>query len=132
MALTYFYAELLGIMMTVIALAMLANRGAMMVTIREMLDSRAVLFVIGIVGLFIGLLLVLTHNIWNGGAVATFVTLTGWALVVRSIIIFFLPHGTIRKIFKMVTFEQTYYTVFVLVLILGIYLAWSGFAALGA
>jgi hypothetical protein len=132
MALTYFYAEWLGLALALISLGALANRGSMMMVMREVLDSRAMLFIIAIVGLFIGLLIVLTDNIWQGGAVQIFVTLLGWAFVVRSVLIFFLPHGTIRKIFRAFSFEQTYYVVFILVLVLGAYLAWSGFAALGA
>lgn len=132
MALTYFYAEWLGLLMGLVSLAALTNRGMMMQIFHEVLDSRAMMFIIAFVSLIFGLLLVLTHNIWNAGPVALFVTLVGWALVLRSVLIFFLPHGTMRKIFRAFTFEQTYYVVFALVFVLGAYLAWSGFAALGA
>jgi len=113
--------------MTAIALALLANRRAMMAVIREVLDNRAVLFVLGLISMFVGLLIVLTHNVWSGSALDVLVTLIGWLFILRGALIFFLPHGMIRKLFNAIKFAQTYYVIAIIALIVGIYLAWNGF-----
>lgn len=134
MALTYFYAEWFGLLISVIALAMLANRRTMLEAIREMIGAgnRAVLFLAAILTLLLGLLLVLTHNIWTGNALTIVVTLLGWAFILRAVLLLFLPHSTLEKLFGWIRLEQVYYVVGILALVLGVWMSWAGFAGLGA
>jgi len=127
MGLTYFYAEIFGIVFTTIGVAFLLNLRQMLAIAHEVIDDRGVLFVIGILTLILGSFLVLTENIWNAGFLAGLVSLIGWLLLIRAILLLWLPHGTIRKIFNAVKFEQSYYAFGIIILLVGLYLAYTGF-----
>ena len=127
MPLTYFYAQLFGSVILIIALAMLLNRRATLTMAHELIDNRPLLFIIGIMSLFLGVVVILTHNIWTGGGLAMLVTLIGWLLLLRGVLILFLPHGSLRSLFNSFKFEQIYYLVTSLALILGICLTYYGF-----
>lgn len=128
MALTYFYAQLFGIIMLVAGLGMVANRRSTLQVTREWLENRAVLYISGLLALLLGLVVVLTHNLWTGSALTVVVTLIGWALILKGVLRLFLPHGTIRKVFSIFAVEQTYYFIVLLVLVIGIFLTYYGFA----
>jgi len=128
MALTYFYAELLGVIFGVIGLAMLVNRPMMREALREMVENRGVLLVTALVTLVLGLLVVLTHNVWNGGLLVVLVTLFGWAMTVKGALLMLFPHATLRRIYDSGIVSKAWTICAVVALVLGIYLAWSGFA----
>ena len=127
MPLTYFYAELLGILIGAVALSLLINRRMMLQVFSELVEQRVALFVVALVSLLFGSVIVLTHNVWTGSSLDILVTLLGWLLVLRSVLLLFLPHGVIRKIVDWVRIEQTYYLVSVIALIVGGYLIYYGF-----
>ena len=127
MALTHFYAELLGVVIGLIALAMLANRRSMLEAIRELLADRAVLLLAAIVTLIVGLVVVLTHNVWSGSVLDILVTLLGWAMILRAVLLLFLPHASLQKLVSWVRLEQLYYVFGLVALLIGIYLAYYGF-----
>ena len=127
MPLTYFYAELFGLVILITALAMLVNRRATITMVHELLENRALLYLAGIASLFLGVIVVLTHNVWNGGALAVLVTLVGWGLLLRAALILFLPHGSLRSLFNSFRFEQIYYLVTLVALLIGVYLTYYGF-----
>ena len=128
MSLTYFYAELFGIVILITALAMVVNRHTTVMVVHELMDNRALLYVAGLMSLFLGVIVILTHNVWTGGALATLVTLIGWALLLRAALILFLPHGSLRNLVDSFKFEHIYYLLAFLALLLGIFLTYYGFA----
>ncbi|MGH7175024.1 MAG: hypothetical protein ACREGR_01540 [Minisyncoccia bacterium] len=128
MALTYFYAQLLGIMLTVIGLAFLINRRHVSGVVRQLLDTPALLFAVGIVTLIFGSIFVLTHNVWDGGFLSTLVTVLAWITFLRGALLMLLPQGTVRRIFSAVNFTQSYYAIAFVFLVVGLYLAWNGFS----
>jgi uncharacterized membrane protein len=127
MPLTYFYAEIFGIVIFAAALAMLINRRDTIIMMHELMDSRPVLYAFGFMILFIGVITVLTHNIWSGDALTILVTLVGWAMILKAFVLLFLPHGSLRKLFNSFQFEKLYYLIAVIALILGIFLTYFGF-----
>jgi hypothetical protein len=127
MALTYFYADLFGVVLLILSLTLLGNRRMMLEIIREILATRAIMFVVAVLTLFIGLVVVLTHNVWNAGTLPAVVTAIGWLFVIRSVLLLFLPHITLEKIARVITFEQIYYSVGILAFVVGLYLTYNGF-----
>jgi vacuolar-type H+-ATPase subunit I/STV1 len=127
MALTYFYADVFGVLLLILSLALLANRHTMLEVIREVLALRAVMFILAVLTLFIGLVVVLTHNIWNAGPLAAVVSAIGWLFIIRSVLLLFLPHITLQKIARVMTFEQIYYAGGILAFVVGLYLTYNGF-----
>ena len=96
--------------------------------VRDLMDNRAVLFLFALISLLLGLMVVLTHNLWTGPMLVIIITLIGWAMILRGVMLLFLPHGTIRKIFSAISYEKNYYLIGIVSVIVGAYLTYSGFA----
>ena len=127
MPLTYCYAQLFGLIILVFGLAMVVNKRTSLTALQELLGSRMMILLIGLMSLFMGLVVVLTHNVWTGDALTILVTLLGWALLLRAGLTLFLPHGSFKSLIDSFKFEKIYYPVALIALILGIYLTYYGF-----
>jgi hypothetical protein len=81
----------------------------------------------GMIGLAVGLAIVLGHNIWSGGALTVVVTVVGWAILIRGLLLLLLPPATFVKLFASFHFDQFFLLYLAIPLALGVYLTWSGF-----
>jgi hypothetical protein len=95
--------------------------------VTNLIQNRSLLFVVEIFGLIGGLAMVLGHNVWSAGLLAFVVTLIGWVTFIRSVVLLFLPSGSIVKFMQAIRYEQNYHVFAAIVLILGIYLTVAGF-----
>ena len=75
-----FIARLIGPVMLLAGLSVLLNRQNFRSFAEQFLDSRALLFLAGLVVMSAGMAIVLTHNVWTGDW-RMLVTLFGWLLV---------------------------------------------------
>ena len=76
-----FIAKLIGPMLLVIGAALLINRDHMREMATDFLEHRGLIFLAGVLTLFGGLAIVLTHNVWEAGWPVA-ITILGWLLVV--------------------------------------------------
>jgi ABC-type amino acid transport system permease subunit len=84
-------------------------------------------YVIGLIALPVGLLLVLSHNYWNSGLLPLVVTIFGWIILLKSIFVFVVSPAQMGRMVKMIRMESWWYIYVVVVLVIGAYLAYSGF-----
>jgi hypothetical protein len=92
------------------------------------LVALSMIFVLGAITLIAGPTMVLTHNIWSGGALGVIVTLVGWITLIKSLSFLFLPPQIEAGLFlKRLHYEQLFYLYCAFSLVLGIYLTYSGF-----
>jgi hypothetical protein len=127
MQLTHFLAQLLGLYCIIVAVVMLVRKEAMLGIVMNLIQNRSLLFLVEILGLITGLAMVLGHNVWSKGLLAFIVTLVGWVALVRSTVLLFLPSETIGRFLKTIRYEQNYYVITTIILILGAYLTYAGF-----
>jgi hypothetical protein len=125
---THFLAQLLGLYCVIISVAMLAQKQAMLDIITSLVQSRPTLFIVEVFGLFGGLAMVLGHNVWSGGVLAFVVTLIGWVTLIRSTALLFVSPPAMLRFMKAIRYEQNYYRFATIVLLLGAYLTFAGFA----
>ena len=85
-----FLAKLLGPILLVVGGALLVNRKDLDALAQELLRSRLLLFLFGLIDLAIGLAIVLTHNVWVADW-RLIITLLGWLLIVRGAIRMLVP-----------------------------------------
>ncbi|MDI9818727.1 MULTISPECIES: hypothetical protein [unclassified Legionella] len=85
MELTIFLAKVIGWYFVIVSLFMLTRQEATKSLIADVLAQRALLFFMGIVTLIIGLLLVLSHNVWVMGW-PVIITLIGWLVLISGIL----------------------------------------------
>jgi len=76
-----FIAKLIGPMLLVIGAALIINRDHMREMATDFLEHRGLIFLAGVLTLFGGLAIVLTHNVWEAGWPVV-ITILGWLLVV--------------------------------------------------
>jgi len=125
---TRFLSRLLGLYCLIIALAMLAQRPATVVTVAALLRDRPLMYVLGVLCLFAGLAMVLVHNVWSGGAAAVIVTLIGWLTLLKGLAFIGLqPAQTTELYIAQLRFERLYPLYAALTLLLGAYLCYAGF-----
>ena len=75
MVLTFFFAQLLGLIMATTAISLLTQRRMYTHMITAFSENRASQFATSFVGLVLSSILVLTHNVWSGGMLPILVTL---------------------------------------------------------
>jgi hypothetical protein len=86
------------------------------------------LFVTAVIAVVAGLAMVLGHNVWSGGTLPVIVTLTGWLLLAKSVLLLFLSSEAATGFFLAgLHFQQFFYIYGAFVLILGLYMTYGGF-----
>jgi hypothetical protein len=125
---TVFLARLVGLFLLVLSLAMLVQRGSIEPAVYALVEDRAALLVVAMLGVVGGLAMVLAHNIWSGGPLPVIVTLVGWSLLIRNSLLLFLPSEAVVALFAAFHVDQLYYLYAVIDLAIGLYLTYAGFS----
>ena len=116
----------MGLYLAIMGLALLLRREMWKKVVSEFFDSASRIYTTGVFILIIGLLLVLSHNVWEGG-LKTVVTVLGWVVLAKGLAYVFLPHTLLKDLAKGLNGENVYVTGGVVALIFGLYLAGKGF-----
>jgi len=127
--LTIFLSRLIGLFALLTGLAMALRRESIVATALMLVRDPALLFVLGMIALLGGLAMVLSHNIWSGGAAPVIITLLGWIFLIRGLLLLSLPTEEIAGLFTLFRFEELYYAYIGITLALGVFLTYAGFKA---
>jgi len=128
-ALTIFLARLIALFAILVSLSMVLHKRVMVETTTALLRNGPLLLITGMVGLVAGLAMVLSHNIWSGGALPVVVTLSGWIILVRSLILLFLSPEVKVRLYERFRFENFFYLYAGIIFVFGVYLTWAAFSA---
>ncbi len=124
--LTVFLARFIGLF-TVLVVAALLVRGSAMV--EAAVANGPVMLVYALISLAIGLALVLGHNVWSGGALPVVVTLVGWLILAKGLLLSFVTPEALTRLFERMQYGEHYYLYILPSLVIGLYLIWAGFTA---
>ena len=80
----------------------------------------------GVVATAAGLAVVLGHNVWSGGALPVVVTLTGWAALLKGIVLLLVPAERMADAYKGMGFEKFFRAWMVAVLAIGLWMTAAG------
>ena len=127
---TIFLSRLIGLFTILVSLSMFLHKPTMVDTVETLVHNRPMLLILGIIALIGGLAMVLGHNVWSGGALPIVVTIFGWSILIRGLLLLFLPSDALVHFFEMVRLGDLFYIFAVISLVLGIYLAYGGFTSL--
>jgi hypothetical protein len=125
MCISIFYAQMMGIWLFLIGLAMIVHSARFKKTAMETLNSPGLMTFSGLCALGLGLLVVISHNIWVG-AWPVVVTVVGWILVFQGIMRIFWPES-FAKMMKDMMAESGFTIMSWIWLLVGVYLIWAGF-----
>jgi len=124
--LTIFLARFIGLF-TILLLVGLLMRGSAIVDIA--VADGPVMLVYAILSLATGLAMVLGHNVWSGGALPVVVTLVGWSILAKGLLLLSLTPEALTRHFGQMHYGEHVYLYFAPALVIGIYLTWAGFSA---
>lgn len=123
--LTVFLARLLGLF-TILVAATLAFRGSAL--IEDAIADQPVMLTYGMISLAIGLAMVLGHNVWSGGLLPVVVTLVGWLILVKGLLLLLLAPDALAQLYGRMHHGENFY-LYLPSLVIGLYLTFAGFAA---
>ena len=123
---TRFLARLIGLYCLSAGLLMLLQRAGMIAAVAAVVQSGALLLGMIVVG--VGLALVLTHNVWSGGALPVIVTVIGWLTLLKGLMFWILPPAGVAQLYlQQLHYAELFYLYAGASFVIGVYLTWQGF-----
>jgi hypothetical protein len=129
---TIYLSRLIGLFTLVVAASMIVNKPQAIATMAALVHDRAALIVLGVLGTAAGMAIVLAHQVWSGGPLPVVVTLLGWVILIRGMVLLFLPQPVTVRLVEWFRFDQFFYLYLGFAAGLGLYLAVHGFVAVSA
>jgi len=123
---TVFLAKFIGAFTLVETILMVLFRDHALQRIYDVLYDRALAFTWGVVTLGLGLAIVCGHNVWRGGLLPVVVTLVGWLLLIRGVVLQVVTPELAQSALRTISFEPYYYAYLAIPLVLGAYLLLAG------
>lgn len=123
-----FLAKLIGPIFVIVGIGLLLNRNRYRAVVDEVMASRTLLYLFGAIALTGGLAIVLTHNVWVWDW-PVIITIVGWLMVVRGTLRIVIPQQVEDLAAKtMARWPNLLLVSGLLVITLGAFLCWKGFA----
>ncbi|MGD0292051.1 MAG: hypothetical protein ABSC63_20825 [Candidatus Binataceae bacterium] len=127
--LTTFLSRLIGLFSVFVSISMVAHGRATVETVTALVHNPPLLLILGMIGLIAGLAIVLGHNVWSGGLLPVIVTLVGWLILIRGLLLLFLPPETVVELLGRLHFVQYFYAYVAVPFAIGAYLTYGGFSS---
>jgi len=124
--LTVFLARFIGLFTVVLVVAFLVRGSA---SVEAAVADGPVMLVYALISLATGVAMILGHNVWSGGALPVVVTLVGWLILAKSLMLLFATPDALQQVFDHMQYGQHYYLYLAPSLVIGLYLTWASFTA---
>jgi hypothetical protein len=124
--LTIYLARLIGLFTVLIIGAMLLQGGA---TVEAAVADKPLMFTYAIISLGLGVAMVLGHNVWSHGALPAVVSLVGWLILAKGLVLLFLAPEGLTGMFDRMQYRDHFYLYLAPSFVIGLYLTWAGFTA---
>jgi len=121
---TIYLARLSGIFALVMVTAMGARGSAAMLALVQ--DS-SVMLVLAMLSVGAGLAIILAHNRWQGGALPVAVTVLGWWIFIKGVVLLLAPQSMLVDVVARIQGEGLFTLSLLPGLMAGILLTWLGF-----
>ena len=125
MELSIFLAKVLGLYLIIVPASVLLNRKYLPRIIEEFSRSFALIVLSGFIALVLGLLVVVSHNIWSADW-RVMITILGWLTLAKGVFRIFLPHKFSQA--ASMSARPWWVVVIVIFIALGGYLTYVGFS----
>lgn len=126
MCLSIFLAQLIGCFAFLSSLAMLVHQARFKKQITDFLGSQSMIALSGNLSLLLGLLIVISHNIWISEW-PVLITIIGWIVLLQGLMRIYFPDAFVKMVKDLMA--KSGFTLWCWVwLLVGIYLIWAGFS----
>jgi len=122
--LTVFLARSIGLFTVLLVAGFLVRGGA---AIETTAADGPVMLSYAIISLAMGIAMVVGHNVWSGGALPVVVTLVGWLILAKGLLLLILPPEALSGTMKQMRYADHYQLFLAPALVIGLYLTWAGF-----
>lgn len=120
-----FLAKLFGIAILVKVLVILLKRKEIQQVITECFNSRGTVYTVAAIEFFVGLSIILNHNVWVGWPVI--ITILAWLMIIEGLLALILPFNKIKSVIYVINSPRFYALGVVVGIILGVLLVFKGF-----
>jgi hypothetical protein len=124
---TVFLARLFGLGMTIVSIGMLIDEPNLRATVQLFAHDPPATLIVSLLCIASGLAVVLTHQVWSGGIAPVLITLLGWILLIRGVVLLVLPPNLLESVVDAITGGVWLYLTGVVALGLGLILTYAGF-----
>jgi hypothetical protein len=124
--LTIFLARTIGLF-TVLLVAGFMTRGG--TAIESTVANGPVMLSYAIISLAMGVAMVVGHNVWSGGALPVVVTLLGWLILAKGLLLLLVSPEALAGMLHQIRYGEQYRLFLVPAFLLGLYLTSAGFAS---
>lgn len=125
---TIFFSRMLGPALLIIGLSVLLNRKTYRKVMKDFSKNSALVYLGGVFALFLGLVIVLFHNVWEA-SLAVIITIYGWGGIVKGAWLIMFP-DSVAKFTDAYAGKKTLIAVqLIIVVILGGLLTYAGYFA---
>ena len=126
--LTSFLSKLFGLYCLLFALTMFVHRSATIAEIQSVIGSPATVLMLSVALLAAGIAMIVGHNVWRGGPATVLVTLLGWAILFKGLVVAFLTPQALGAYYDSLRYEDFFYGYAGVALVIGAYLTYAGFS----
>ncbi len=124
--LTIYLARFIGLFTVLLVLGLLIRGSA---AVEAAVADAPVMLVYAVISLAAGLAVILGHNVWSGGALPVVVTVVGWLMLAKGLVLLLVTPEAVKQLFGGMHYGAHYYLYMLPALALGLYLTWAGFTA---
>jgi hypothetical protein len=124
--LTVFLARFIGLSTVLIVIGFLMRGSSI---IEATVADGQVMLAYAIISLTIGVAMIVGHNVWSGGTLPVVVTLVGWLIFAKGLLLLLLTPAALNGFFERMQYGQHPYLYLAPALVIGLYLTWAGFTA---
>ena len=125
-----FCAQLSGLSLTAMSVAMLARRNGMIVMVERLLENPPVTYVLGLVELIAGFGITLTQSTSSCATLPLVLTFVGWWLIIRGGMLMFLTQDALWSLVDSVELPKYHLASNLVGLVIGGYLTYVGFTGI--
>lgn len=124
---TLLCAQLTGLSLVAVSVAMLARPRGMIVMVERLLENPPVMYVLGLIQIVGGLTMVLTQDATSGASLPLVLSLVGWWFLIRGGMLMFMSPEAIWSLVDSIELPKYHFASNIAGLLIGIYLAYTGF-----
>lgn len=126
MDISKFLGKAVGIYLVILSVIMFVDMNQFTVYITNLLHNPPLMFIAGFISLIIGILMVVSHNIWEWSW-RIIITIIAWTVLIKGISIIIYPHVIDRVTYYFVRDINLAYASIGVNLVLGLVLIYFGF-----
>ncbi|MAG29073.1 hypothetical protein CL632_02930 [bacterium] len=123
---TTFLAQVFGVYLTVVGIAIFIRRKNMQQILADFQKNAYLVFFIGVVLLVVGFIILKYHNIWVG-TTETIITLLAWLMLLKGVLYIGLPIKSFKSMLDWYRNKDWYVISGIVTLVIGVYLLRAGF-----